>query len=57
MDKQKLKELEEEKIALTKQYEIILVNINRYGWDEQLQKKRDKVVNRINEIKKILNSN
>lgn len=57
MDKQKLKELEAEKIALTKQYEIILSKITRYGTDKVLIEKRDKITKRIEEIKKLLNSN
>lgn len=57
MDEQKLKQLETEKIALTKQYEIILSKITRYGTDKALIEKRDKIVKRIGEIKELLNSN
>lgn len=54
MDKQKL---EAEKIALTKQYEKLLVEINRYWQDEKLIEKFEKTKNRINEIKYILDNN
>ena len=54
MDKQKL---EAEKIALTKQYEKLLVEANRYWQDEKLIEKFEKTKNRINEIKKILDNN
>lgn len=57
MDKQKLEKLEAEKIALTKQYEKLLVEINRYWQDEKLIEKFEKTKNRINEIKKILDNN
>lgn len=57
MDKQKLKQLEEEKIALTKQYEKLLVEVNRYWQDEKLIEKFEKTKNRINEIKQVLDNN
>jgi hypothetical protein len=57
MDKQKLKELEEEKITLTKQYEKLMVEINRYWQDKDLVNKFEKTEKRIKEIKQILDNN
>lgn len=61
--KEKFNLLEAEKIALTKQYEQVQEEINYYNIDnlsfgawpfKELIYKRDRILNRINEIKKIL---
>lgn len=59
-------ELEEQKIVLTKEYEKILEKINRYSiwkivedsWPfKDLIRDRDRIVMKIEEIKKLLDNN
>ena len=50
-------ELEQQKIALTKEYERLLAEVTRYPFDEELNKRFNKAKEKVEEIKKLLNSN
>lgn len=52
-----MEELEQQKIALTKEYEKILVEATRYPFDKELNERLNKVKDKIEKIKKALDNN